>query len=57
MKMDSVVPDRGLECCCEVDVRLFLHFLPGLTGIRSVKTQIPAGAIAVGAGITLGKDF
>jgi len=57
MKVDSVVLDRGLECCCEVDVRLFLHFLPYLTGIRSAKTQIPAGVIAVGAGITLGKDF
>lgn len=57
MKIDSIVLDRGLECCCEVDVRLFLHFLPDLTGIRSVKTRIPAGAIAVGAGIILGKDF
>lgn len=57
MKMDPVVPDRGLECCCEVDVRLFLHFRPGLTGICSVTMRIPAGAIAVGVGIMPGKDF
>ena len=57
MKMDSVVQDRGLECCCEVDVRLFLHFRPGLTGIPSMTMQIPAGAIAVGAGVIPGKDF
>jgi hypothetical protein len=57
-KMDSAVPDRGLECCCEVDVCLFLHFRPGLTstGVHSVKIQIPAGAITVAVGIMPGKD-
>lgn len=27
MKIDSIVADRGLDCCCEVDVRPFLRFL------------------------------
>jgi len=26
MKIDSIATDRGLDCCCEVDVRLFLYF-------------------------------
>lgn len=32
MRVDPVVPDRGLKCCCEVDVRFLLCFRPGLTG-------------------------
>ena len=27
MKVDSTVADRGLDCCCEVDVSLYLGFL------------------------------
>lgn len=26
MGIDSLVADRGLDCCCEVEVRLFLRF-------------------------------
>lgn len=33
MKMDLVVPDRGLDCCCKVDVSPVLCFRPGLTEI------------------------
>jgi len=57
MKVDTVVPDRGLECCCEVDVRSFLRFQPGLTGIPRVMMRIPVGATAVDAGIMSGKDI
>lgn len=28
MKIDSTTADRGLDCCCEVDVRLYLYFRP-----------------------------
>ena len=55
MKVDPVVPDRGLECCCEVDVRFLLYSQPGLTGTPSAMIQIPVGAIAAGAGIMFGE--
>lgn len=32
MTVDPAVPDRGLKCCCEVDVRFLLSFRPDLTG-------------------------
>ena len=33
MKVDPAVPDRGLKCCCEVDVCFLLSFRLDLTGI------------------------
>ena len=56
-KIDSFVPDRGLECCCEVDVRLISCFRHGLTGTPSGTIRIPAGVTAAGAGIMPGKSF
>jgi hypothetical protein len=37
MKVDSIVPDRGLDCCCEVNVRLFSGPTPGLTQIPQAR--------------------
>lgn len=31
MNVDPLVADRGLDCCCEVDVRAFLHVQQFLT--------------------------
>ena len=59
VKANSIAADRGLDCCCEVDVRLLLFFqhetdspLP-----PSVKIQTAAGVTAADAGTTPGKEF
>ena len=54
-KTDSIVADHGLDCCCEVDVRIFLCFLPSLTCASSVRIRIAAGATAADAGIIPGE--
>lgn len=56
MKVDFIVADRGLDCCCEVKVRFLLFFRPDLTPPSS-PIQIPAGVRAAGVGIMSGKSI